>query len=298
MTICLKVKIRGRILSALPFTNLQIFHTKLVIIKLVIEMPVVYIDVLFLINFIIDTSLLITSATFCGQPLKILRTVAGGFFGGVYACLTVVFPILSYLKFPVSLIILTITFAPKPKKQFLKLLSAFYLQTFLLSGSITTTLYYPLTTPKLLITALPLLAVITYFYKKQKNRLLTYGKNCTVNLTACGKTLQIKGIIDSGNSLTDPLSGLPVIVTSAENFARGEILGKIKNKDFAELMLTGKFYIIPCKTLSGENILLGTKPEKCEIVTTSGEKKELHCTLALAPDYEKEEIIINPLAIT
>lgn len=86
-----------------------------------------------------------------------------------------------------------------------------------------------------------------------------------------GREFVFRGIVDTGNSLVDPLTGLPVAVVECKALE-------------CEARLP-----VPVRTAAGRTVLMGLRPER---VTVNGE--EADCVIALAPRGLADEALIPP----
>lgn len=79
------------------------------------------------------------------------------------------------------------------------------------------------------------------------------------------KLVDLCGLADTGNALTDFFTGTPVIVCDKENFISGAI---------DEAKLPKGFRFLPCNTVSGDGVIPIFRPDEVIIVNdTNGEKK-------------------------
>lgn len=277
-------------------------------------MPVIYIDVLFLINFILDSGLLLITSRLSGKNTHSLRILLGGVLGGIYACsiFFVALPVWSsfIIKIFITGLMIFAAFFPFSKKEFLRFIINFYIQSFLLGGTLSaffyfsgrpavmsnSIYYFPFSTLQLLFIALPLIGALYFYWKKSKNRLLSYGKHCTVSIFHSNKYLSIEGLIDSGCSLYDPLSGNPVIILST-SFSKKLFDEKsaelIKNNEIISLLASGNFRIIPFSTISTrDGNMPAFLPDRCTIKT---DKKVFDCSCVIAfSSFSGKNAIINP----
>ena len=106
------------------------------------------------------------------------------------------------------------------------------------------------------------------------------------------KKIKMNGIVDTCNSLCDPISKKPVIVTDIE------VLKKLFNEslfenNLCEFVKPEDFCIIPYKTISDNGILYGFKPEKVTIQNNAVND----VIIAVAPKKLENDALINPLII-
>ncbi len=262
-------------------------------------MPVIYIDVLFFINFIMDSILLVITGTLSGKNFSLIKLFAGGLLGGIYG-VSLFFAPLSFLsawliRLMVSAVMVGIPFGFNPLKEFLRLMLNFYISSVLLGGALSTIFfmsgrpgimangiyYFPLSLFQLIIIALPLGLTLAFYYKKSKNRLMSYGKYCTVTIGFGGKTITTPGIIDTGCSLLDPYTQKPVIIIHPD------VARTIHGDDnFA-------FRLIPYSTIRSSGFMKAFSPDSCNI--TAGEKTfNCSCCIAISPAGPVGKAIVNP----
>ncbi len=277
-------------------------------------MPVIYIDVLFLVNFIIDSALLFCTGRLLCTKMSGWRVLVGGAVGGVYS--SVIFfislppPILFMCKIFASCGMVLISFPFRQIKEFLWGLVCFYISNFLLGGTLTAlfnfsgksgilkngSLYFPLSFFQLVLMAFPIIIALLFTCTQLKDKLSGVEKECMVTVGMGEKEILVRGIIDSGSSLKEPISGLPVIVVGvkeADVLLSEQVVGYIKGGDLSRLIETGKFRLIPCRSVNSKNFLAGFFPDFAKILTSKGEKF-CHCTIAISPDDFVEKAIVNP----
>lgn len=97
---------------------------------------IIYVDIIFLENFILDFIILIATSIIVNNKLKIKRLLFGGAIGSIYT----VFSLISgntniFLKVINSIFIVLISFGFKNKRNFVKNLGVFYLTTITFGGS-------------------------------------------------------------------------------------------------------------------------------------------------------------------
>lgn len=251
-----------------------------------------YIDIIFLENIFMNSIILLATGIILKTPIRILRNVLGSVLGSVYAIIIYVTKIEIYsnvfLKIILSLIIVYIAFKPVNFKSLMKHLIIFYLTSFTFGGVAFALLYFIRpqdilfqdgvligTYPMKIILAGGIIGfiIITMSFKNIKGKL---GKNdmfCLIKIYEKGKELVVKGIIDTGNFLKDPITKIPVIVVERQklyeifpNNVLANIEGIIKGKDIELGEYSSKIRAIPFNSLGKENgMLLGIKWNRVEI---------------------------------
>lgn len=251
------------------------------------ETRVIYADVLFMINFSMDYFLLFLTARLLGKRLKKKSAAVASALGGIYAVASVLLPgnslIALILHIAVSVLLCEMSV---PGCGALGV-AVFYAVSFLIGGGMTAGFalfnraagiaYDPDPTGKsgmplgwLLLSAIGFGLFSLLTAKRASKRA---GENVAVEITVGGKTVPFTGFADSGNFLTEPLSGLPVIL--------------IPEKAFPELP-DSRFRIVPVKTVNGEGVLRGFLPDRCLVAG-----RETDCCAALTG----EDRVIVPLCL-
>lgn len=226
----------------------------------------VYIDVLFLVNFMMDTLLLV----FVGKVLKCsqsrARLVAAAALGALLTCVLIVIPFLpSFVKIillytAVNSMMIAVAFQIRSWRLFFKAFVLLYIFAFLMGGILQW--FYPyLKTGSVFFSAVIVSSfmikgiwkfIAGFFFKQQK----TYQ----VILFANGEEIVLHAFVDTGNTLKDPLSGQPVHVLD-----QAAIREKMENWE------QEGFRYIPFRTVSGEGIMPAIRIEKMCIQTQSDE---------------------------
>lgn len=189
---------------------------------------VVYIDVLFAVNMILDYFILLTVSRMLHRQDKRLRLLAGAGVGALYA-LFIFLPEMGVLytaglKALLSVGIVLAAYRFSTIKSFLQLLGLFYLVSFLFGGLIFA--FYLFCTPP----GMLMRNGVVYFDLSPVTLILASGgcyvavvllsrlvrrheeRFYSLSITVGEKTISISAMLDTGNSLCDPLSGTPVLV--------------------------------------------------------------------------------------
>ncbi len=100
------------------------------------------------------------------------------------------------------------------------------------------------------------------------------GRIKQIRICFAGKDILLDAIPDSGNLLTEPLSGRPCIFIGAR--ALQSLLGREGAAEFLSVLagdvprLGGGILLIPAKTVGGSALLPGFYPEKTELIDEEG----------------------------
>lgn len=203
---------------------------------------IVYLDVLFAVNAIVNVLLLHAACLFAGKQATLIRLIPAGSLGGLYAVLAAL-PQLTWLgfwpgKLACAVGMLLIAFGAS--RQTLRLglwfgiLSAafagivlvltglFGVGVYMLGG----TAIYPISVPALVLTAGISYCAVSVLLKN-------FGKQSAASdlrpVTICmaGKKHRFTALVDTGNLLHDPMTGKPVFVLDAA--CAGALLPSVQN---------------------------------------------------------------------
>lgn len=235
----------------------------------------VYADVLFLINFCMDYSILHICKKLLGNNTRQWRLIAAAAIGGIYST-CVFFPNLHILytlasKLCVSLLMVFLSFPSKKIKTILFRTGMFYLVNFLFGGACMALLYFTDTGGKtsaivkngafylqlpmrvLVISAAAAYAMISILGRWLKNR---HGREMyDVTIFLDGKRAEAKGFVDTGNCLTEPMTNRPVII------AQWDVLktlfpAECTKDNFVSYIAPERLKMIPYKSVGNHQGLL------------------------------------------
>ncbi|NDI33660.1 sigma-E processing peptidase SpoIIGA [Chengkuizengella sediminis] len=200
---------------------------------------IIYLDLVFLINFFIDVVILQSTAWTCKYKLKWWRLVCSASFGALYAMM-MFFPSLTFMytfliKCAFSIIMIFFAFGFKRLQSFLRHLATFYFINFIVAGGMFALHYFFQTSNEIyngmiftqsggqvfplqisFFFLLFLFFIMLWFYRgvfkslKSKERITNFLVD--VEIVIDDYTARCKGLIDTGNQLYDPLTRTPVMV--------------------------------------------------------------------------------------
>lgn len=293
------------------FTDL--YRQKFCLFKYIIESVgggelTVYADVLVSLNILLTYVLIVASRVMCKIPTNkwavLLASVIGGisslviFYengGVVFSC---------FYKLITGSIIVGVAFLPETLKNYIKEFLAFFGISFLFGGFMYTleitlhpknimfyngTVYFDISIAYLVASVLVIYAVFLladYLIAKHNNK----GGKCQLEIGYNNKSVIVTALIDTGNTLTDGMTGKPVIIAELSAvsplFSRKEIIF-FKSGDFENIpeSLNRTFRLIPCKTVTGDSLLKAFMPSFIKINDGKGSYINNFCTVALT---EKE----------
>jgi len=254
----------------------------------------VYIDLLFLENFLLDFFILYVTARINNIKFNVLKGVLGSLIGAFYVCLMYV-QSFSFFKsvfahFFIISSILFCVFKIRTVKDFLKFLFTYIAVSFILAGGI----YFSVSfTGNRMILAIITGVILLLFMGKGFFMLIKHialKKEFTKDslLFYNDKTILLKAYPDTGNFLVDPVSKKSVVIIS-----------KNKVKEFADISSVSQIKnlrLIPCRTVSDKfELLYGFKPDKFIY-----DGKETDAVIAISKeDFTQDgyDAILNPLTL-
>lgn len=260
---------------------------------------IIYIDLLFLINFSVDFLILTLSCQ--TQRVAFLRKLIASVLGAIYGCLAcfrVPDFIFSFgIKVCVLFLMCAICFLPCRVKRYLQnTMTAFCISAFFSGLIYTLEIFFTKRSafPKgELIVALGIsagYALSMCFFSTTKKEA---AKRCaTVQITYNGQTARFGGIYDSANMLCDPISGYPVII--ADFSVIKKLFPGIQSvNELCELVEVRDFKVIPYKTVSEHGVIYGFVPDELII----NNRRISKAIVAAAPVKIEESLLLNSILI-
>lgn len=256
---------------------------------------VIYVDVLFVVNFFITYLLLLFTSLMLKRSYNTLRLLFASAAGGLYS-LVILADNLSFLltaagKLFVSFLIVFIAFGFVRLTVFFKSAALFYFSNLLFLGIIIAiqmlfksdgitlnngTVYFDISAKILLFSALAayLISVVVI---KLYNRTIEKKQIYSVTINKNGSTTHLYALSDSGNKLKEPFSDYPVIVAD-----------KTKISFDTER-------VVPYNTVGGEGVLQAFKPDKVVISNGKASFETDRVYIAMSSVESKDfSAIINP----
>lgn len=198
-------------------------------------MTVIYIDVLFLLNFVVDYILLLASARITGDVFSRIRLAVGAAIGAAYAA-ALFLPGFKWganllCKIAVSVLMVVVAFGAR--RRILRVLLVFYGVSAALGGLILAlqlleaggltiergVLYTGFDVRLLLVTAILCYVGLRLAFERAARHGGKRGELCTAQIEFCRKNLKLTVLLDTGNTLTDPADNRPVMVAEGRALA-------------------------------------------------------------------------------
>ena len=276
-------------------------------------MEIIYIDSLFFLNLAIDYLLLLATGKICALPLRRRRMALGALWGAAYAVLAVLRPGLfapALVKLLSGAALPLIAFgtggrkrAPRAVLVFFAVSAAFggavYAACSLAGISLTRGVYIPVSLKVLVLSFALCYAAFTLVFRRAGRR----GERAThrVSVTLAGRTAEFTALLDTGNELTDPVTGEEVLVAEAGALSAlldaegAALLRADPAESFAALAgkppLRGRLRLLPCSTAGGDGLLLCFRPDEVRVDTRRARLSVAVARAALSPDGEYQALI-------
>lgn len=266
----------------------------------------VYLDVVLLENLCMNYIILFATGYIMKIKMKQLRLVASSLLGGIYAVIAYleILPIYSNLgmKIILSILMVYLAFNSKSIKNLSKQLVIFYLTSFAFGGCAFALLYfikpqnilmrngvyvgtYPI---KIALLGGIIGFIVTYIgFRVVKTKLHKKDMIYEIEIRIEEKTLNLKAMLDTGNLLKDPISGMPVVVVekqqlysilpaklldNIDKLIGGE--GEILLDQIEEKGIFNRFRMIPFSSVGKQNgLMLGFKAD--QVILKREEEKQI-----------------------
>jgi stage II sporulation protein GA (sporulation sigma-E factor processing peptidase) len=264
-----------------------------------------YVDILFLENLVMNYLILYVTAKFSRLRVSTLRLFGGAIVGALYVVFIVAQPGMKlyytvFAKVLLSVFIIAITFSPRKVLAFIKTLVIFYVSTFIFAGAALAFLFFnqeggfvrngivyvfgQSDWSMIFFSIITVGIIIKIFWEVIQSRISKEKLLIPVKIAFDNRMIDLSALIDTGNSLKDPLTNIPVMVVefnALQELLPTEIKSIFENSKEDDLNCVtsiistskwfSRFRLIPFSSLGKENgMLIGFKPDYIEI----GEEEE------------------------
>ena len=277
---------------------------------------IIYIDVIFLENVIMNFIILYATAIILKINPKTTRLIFASIIGSVYAIITYVTQIEIYtsvvLKSILAIIIVYVAFYPQNIKKMLKQVAIFYLTSFVFGGVTLYLIYY--IKPQevfikngvfvgqhilkiIMLSAIVAFVTIKISLKIIKTKINPKDMYCKIKIKLNEKIIETRAMIDTGNLVKEPITNTPVVILESsllEDILPSKILNNLENilgGDFSKIpeeiqqKYISKFRCIPFSSLGKQNgMLLGIKADEIQIEVEEEKKNSKNVIIGI---YDK-----------
>lgn len=259
--------------------------------------PTIYLDVLILINLFVTYFLLCSVQRMLKLPFSAVRIWLASCVGGLCS-MVILFPqlpawMLQSEKLLLALVLTAIAFRVRPLRAFLKNTVCFYAVNFVFAGVMFGVWY--LVTPAHMvfrngsvyfqISALTLAAatILSYLLLQVISRFMDHGvpkeDRVSIKIKWKGNEVLVSALMDTGNHLSDILTGLPVVICELDALKPlfpKDLVPCLKDLSLYHIQnqsLKHCFRLIPLHTVAGQSTTIVFQPEEFEILSgaTKGE---------------------------
>ena len=269
-------------------------------------MTVIYIDTLFLINALVDYLLLLASARLAGEPLSRLKFALGAVLGGGYAVL-IFLPGLSFLAHPLCRLawaVMMVLIAFWKSRRLLRQVVIFFALSCAFGGGILAisllggrgltlsggVLYSSMDLKIVLLSAAGCYGVLTLVFQRVGRHTGPSGELQPVRLSLGERQVELTALVDTGNTLSDPATGRPVLVAEADCVEEllppgiwpspTELQDPVRALERLEDPWRRRFRLLPYRAVGGERgLLLALRLDKVQV----GEEDRGPMLAALSP---------------
>lgn len=265
-------------------------------------MQTIYIDILIILNVYVNFFLLKITSSFTHSPLKTWRCIASSLYGSIYSLLILIPDIngiiVTVIKFAAAVTIIMTAFGIHGKKRLLLNTVAFFSANFILAGTVyavyswfspefmhmeNSYFYIDFSITILLVTTAAMYLAISVI-RRFSFRISAESADYCVSVRYRDRFVQLSGLADTGNVLTDLFTGVPVVVCDPDSFPDISVMSDKVPKGFR---------LLPCSTVGGNGMIPAFRPDEVIISDSiSGEKKLVNVMIGLGKSSGKA--IFNP----
>lgn len=245
-----------------------------------------YIELFILDNTVMNALICLLAGALCSRRARLWRTAAFSLGGAVYAAFGMYFDLLMTLPFKLALCaVMAVALPFKGVREYMTNLIAMFAAAFIIGGTAFFTVYatggavnggglYGGVSLRVMLFAALAAAAMPSLCRRMKQAKLAREEIGELRILHGGREYLLTAKVDSGNTLIEPLSALPVIVA---------YLPELRSQ--ADIP-------IPIRTVGGEEILFGLKPQKVNFC-----EAELNAIVAISNIPTQPQGLVPPAAI-
>ena len=259
---------------------------------------VIYADVLVILNIYVTYLMLSLTGVICRKkrnPLRLLiSSAAAGFYSLIILVPDISETLTAVTRIPFGIALCLTAFGFCNKRVFLRIVLCFFAVSFSFAGIMlflwlffapqgmyysNGIVYFNINTATLVVLTIICYVIVSVFHRYIRCKApVNMIYDCEVEFS--GKKYFCHCFLDTGNGLTDPYNSNPVIIIHEDKF-KGAVPEKFQSDSHSN---NGKFRLIPCRSVSGNELLLGFTPDKIHI---KGLERQFTCkevTVALTKE--------------
>lgn len=251
----------------------------------------IYGDVLFLIDFSIDFLVLFATAKILHIKFSPVRITVASCFGGAYSVLSLLIrigPLNALCSLAAAVLICLIAFGIGSLKSLGKAAFSFFTLSALLGGGVTAcyslldsllptnTLQSTSSVSLPVFVAVCLACFVLAFASGKIFAPAVTQKTVKLEICANNTSIEVCLLVDSGNLLVEPISSLPVAVVK-KSLLEPILTDGIDTKNV-------KIRVVPVKTATGNDLLVGFVPDSACLLTKKGKVKAVNCVVVGCAD--------------
>ena len=268
---------------------------------------VIYVDTLFLLNALVDYLLLLGAARLAGERLRRLRFTMGAVLGGGYA-VAIFLPGGAFLqRLPCRLAVLALmsVAAYGGSRRLLRQSLLFLALSCALGGGVLAVsllggrgltlsggvVYSAMDIKTVLLSAAGCYAAVTLVFRGLARHTASAGELAAVRLALDGRSVELTALRDTGNTLTDPVAGIPVLVAEGAlllpllppgTLMAGELADPVACMErLQDGPLAGRVRLLPYRAVGVERgLLLALRPDGLWV---NGERRDMLAALSPTP---------------
>jgi len=275
---------------------------------------VIYIDVLIVLNIYITYFLLKSTSKISHTPVSVFRVTSASVTGSLFSLMILAdlnFIIIFLIKITAAFLIVKAAFGKQERSHYIKLTASFFVMNFIFAGIImglgnitgndsvyirNTVIYYDISLAELVV-----LTAVSYFLICGIRYILDSSTITDgiyyVNIFNGERSVTVRGLADTGNSLVDAFSGKPVIICPEDILF--QLTGTdCKTDDIYDYMVSEKKIkgtrLIPFNAISGEGTVPAFIPDR---IVISNEKTSRNVDALIGINNAQKEAIFNPRMI-
>ncbi len=253
-----------------------------------------YIDVFWMINFMMDSLLLFAVRQMLKCPVRKGRILIGGMVGSTMTCLLVILPISAMLRLiaggiVIAGVMIRISFGKQPIKMYRRAFVFLYIDAFLMSGILQLFRPYIGTMGLFFFIVISAYVVLKGIWLLWESLLKEQSTICEIRLVQGEKSCRVRGLFDTGNLLKDPITKEFVCVVDKQ-VVRELVDTDADGKDL-------KLRYLSYRSVGGEGVLPMIRIKQMEFLSIRSKQVSIGKIRNNGKKYEQKlySIVENPL---